>query len=1149
MSSHPFRFAPLPVIAAVLASVAPCPLDANPVQTTDLSGTWGFDPDNGPATTITVPGGGWYKQGFTTTNEADYSKTITIPDLGQPQVTKLKFGAVNYQAELFVDGTSIATSTQSHTAATFDLTGHVTPGSTHDIRLHVKGHGALLNSSNQSLVPNGARSWADFLPQGIFRSAELLVYPQVHIDDVFVKTSVENTSLSYDVWLRNASDSTADVTLSGNLTSWNGDAWSYPALPSQPVSIPANSTTKVTVGPVDWSLGSTSWWWPNVPYQDGYTAKLHDLNLSISGGGSHSTSVRFGFRECTQGPDGKGNTCYFLNGIRVNFRGDSLQGANYDRIDNGGQGDAFSTHPGFLPGTDGWPKAVRNFQRLNYNVVRIHQIPATPYMLDVCDELGLMIIDETAIRGAGNQQDFVGGHDHMVQHLKDLFTQNRNHASIVRQSISNEPDWSATNTDQFQIDLYNAAMEVDGTRPLSLDSGASPFNALAYPNFAVFPHYGEGNNKWGKYTDEVYERPDRPYGSGEFIWDKDNTRQGFAWFATATQEMRAKGASDIRPYTLLSAWASVIPGVETSQMQLENPPWNSAAYWPLYGEDNLPDPWANSQIQRVRAGFNPVLVVDADYWKANKLSNSNGDWPANVPTLQPGAETTRTLRIYNDTFHGTEVEVTWELRQDSATGPVTASGTIPAEVPLGYTAAEEITFTTPDAPDGTDLFLVLSSKKDGVGLYLETRQRFVILRRTKLAGTAFGATPPYSPDTGFANATDGDPSTYFDFHQPDGGHAGIDLGAGNARRITSIVFTPRTGFEERMVGGVFQVSNDGSDYKTVHQVTDTPSPGTSVLVQTYQAYRYLRYLGPAGSYGNIAEMAFFTGDGVPLAGTAFGTGPAWAAGFEFDKAADGDATTFFDHAEADGAHVGIDLGDGNQRIIGSIIYTPRASVNTVDAFEARMVGGRFQGSNDGVNYTTLHTIEAAPPPPGERISTTVFPKNATAWRFLRYLAPDGSHGNIAEMAFVPSNASPLQSWRMRNFGTTRDADMASSSANPDHDPLANVWEYFHGTDPRLPDPAPVQPAVAGNRLTLLFDRNTEATDLTAVVQAADSPQGAWTDLASSIQGASFTVMAAGASVSESGSGVIRSVTIGDVHEISDPPHPRRFMRLMLAEGM
>ena len=91
-----------------------------------------------------------------------------------------------------------------------------------------------------------------------------------------------------------------------------------------------------------------------------------------------------------------------LNGRRVNFRGDSIQGANYDNIDYHGVSDAYDTFPGFLKpsaGNAGWPKAVDNYLRLNYSSVRIHQVPATPYMLDVADEMGLMIQDETAIRG------------------------------------------------------------------------------------------------------------------------------------------------------------------------------------------------------------------------------------------------------------------------------------------------------------------------------------------------------------------------------------------------------------------------------------------------------------------------------------------------------------------------------------------------------------------------------------------------------------------------------------------------------------------------------------------------------------------------------------------------------------------------------
>jgi hypothetical protein len=728
------RFVPL-LLCGMLTLVG----KANPVQTVDLAGTWTFKPTSpsGNQTTIQVPGGGWKKQGFTC-KEADYSRSIAIPNIGQPQVTKIKFGAVNYQADLFVNEVFVASSTQSHTAATFDITNFVTPGNTYTVRVHVKGHDALLTSSGRSLMPNGAGSWSPTLPDGIFRSAEVLVYPQVHIEDVFVKPSVTNANLSYDVWVRNASSSTANVTLSGGLTSWNSDSWSYPSLPSQAVSIPANTTTKVTVGSVAWNLGTTSYWWPNVPYVAGYTAKLHNLNLSISDGASHSTSVRFGFRECKQASDGPNSVVYLLNGTRVNFRGDSLQGANYDRIDvnggqAGGQGNAYDTLPGFLPGANGWPKAVDNYQRLNYNVVRIHQIPASPYMLDVCDEKGLMIIDETGIRGAGDQQDFIQGRANMVNHVKQLFTRDRNHPSIVRLSISNEPDHSQTDSVDFQEALYAAAMSVDGTRPISIDAAwydfqaTSQYGGLDYDNFSVFRHYGTTNGMFGQYTDEVFPVTNRPYGSGEHIWDRDNTAQGFTWFATSTANMRLKNASDIRPYTLLSAWASVIPGVSTSQMQLENPPWNSTALYPLYGENNLANPWANAQIQRLQTACNPVLVADTACWESTKLSDANGAWPAAAPFVAPNTATTRSLTVFNDTFSGgTSVNVAWELRQTSPTGTLATSGSFTATVPYGYRTVQNISFTTPNVANGTKLFLVLIASKGGVELFRENAQYFTV---------------------------------------------------------------------------------------------------------------------------------------------------------------------------------------------------------------------------------------------------------------------------------------------------------------------------------------------------------------------------------------------------------------------------------------
>ncbi|HEY0494112.1 MAG TPA: beta-galactosidase, partial [Kutzneria sp.] len=64
------------------------------IASVDLAGTWSFTPTGRGATSITVPGGGWYKQGFTDVNEAVYSRNITVPDSGQPQSTWIEFGAV-----------------------------------------------------------------------------------------------------------------------------------------------------------------------------------------------------------------------------------------------------------------------------------------------------------------------------------------------------------------------------------------------------------------------------------------------------------------------------------------------------------------------------------------------------------------------------------------------------------------------------------------------------------------------------------------------------------------------------------------------------------------------------------------------------------------------------------------------------------------------------------------------------------------------------------------------------------------------------------------------------------------------------------------------------------------------------------------------
>jgi hypothetical protein len=729
----------------------------------DLSGVWSFTPAGQGTTSITVPGGGWYKQGFTNVGEAVYSRTITVPNTGQPQSAWIDFGAVNNQATLSVDGHVVATQTTAFTPSNFDITPFAAPGTTHTISVDVKGRNALKNPANGDYLVPDAAEWSEAIPQGIYRSAFLRVYPAVYVSDTFVRTSVTNRTLTYDVSVTNTSGSARSVTLTGSLASDSGSSFSYPALPSTTVPVAAHSTAKVTVGPVAWNLGTTSYWWPNVPYRSGYRAQLHDLAVHATTDDGHTSdaSYRFGFRETVQNGE-----YYYLNGVRVNSRGDSLQGADFDRINSGGASDAYDMLPGFLPpstGNGGWPQAVDNYQRLNYNVVRIHQEPGSPYMLDVADEMGLMVIDETAIRGTCSCQDFVAGHDNMVNHAQALTLRDRNHPAIIRWSQSNEADISSFDSEPFEQNLYTAMNGNDGTRPISVDTAwnTNPYPTLLNGNFTAFSHYIDGIGMYGEARTSLAGRPD---GEGEYVWNKSNTKQGFEWFATATVAKRAKDASDLRPYTLLSGWAGFVPGVRSTDFTPEE------GGHPVYGADNLTDPWSNPQIQRIQAAFNPIAAVDLPYWSASGPSDANGTFPRpqSVPTYPYNSAVARNVTVFNDDFSNTAVGLTWTAYLNQVGGTVIASGSTNLTIPLGSRVTQPISFTAP--ANGARVYLVLSTTKGGTTTFTDSVEYLNLGFSTNVDdaatsvtyagswGHASGGSGPYNGTNSYSNVS-GDTAT------------------------------------------------------------------------------------------------------------------------------------------------------------------------------------------------------------------------------------------------------------------------------------------------------------------------------------------------------------------------------------------------------
>ncbi|MGP4040362.1 cohesin domain-containing protein [Gracilibacillus sp. D59] len=128
-----------------------------------------------------------------------------------------------------------------------------------------------------------------------------------------------------------------------------------------------------------------------------------------------------------------------------------------------------------------------------------------------------------------------------------------------------------------------------------------------------------------------------------------------------------------------------------------------------------------------------------------------------------------------------------------------------------------------------------------------------------------------------------------------------------------------------------------------------------------------------------------------LTGTPFGAGPPWAPGGEFDKALDGDITTFYDYSEANGGYTGIDAGEDNQVVLSEVRFYPR------EGFTRRMTGGKIQGSNvsSTEGFVDLYTIPSEPES-GWNVAEIQTEKS---YRYLRYMSPDGGYGNIAELEF------------------------------------------------------------------------------------------------------------------------------------------------------
>jgi beta-galactosidase len=137
---------------------------------------------------------------------------------------------------------------------------------------------------------------------------------------------------------------------------------------------------------------------------------------------------------------------FFLNGKSVKVKG------TCNHQDHAGLGAA-------LPDAVQYNR-VRKLQEMGCNAIRTSHNPPTPELLNACDELGMLVFDETRMMSSNPEG---------LAQFGDLVRRDRNHPSVFMWSMGNEEAQANTETGLHILTAMKAvATAYDGSRPVSI---------------------------------------------------------------------------------------------------------------------------------------------------------------------------------------------------------------------------------------------------------------------------------------------------------------------------------------------------------------------------------------------------------------------------------------------------------------------------------------------------------------------------------------------------------------------------------------------------------------------------------------------------------------------------------------------------------
>ncbi|MBN1893101.1 DUF4982 domain-containing protein, partial [bacterium] len=347
----------------------------------------------------------------------------------------IEFDGIYQDGEVWLNGHSLGRRPYGYIPVRYEMTPHLCPDGRENI---------LAVRADNSKQPNSR--W--YSGSGIYRNVRIVFTDSVAIDQwgVFIATpeiSEKSASVSIKIRVRNATKRKRAVVLRTELVDPKGRKV---ATVSTSKILPADSTVEIAQNAAvpDPEL------WSDVEKPPLYKAVSHIL----SGGRlTDDLSTTFGIRSFTFDPD----SGLFLNGKRTLLRGVC------NHHDLGCLGSAVNRR--------GLERQLELLQKMGCNAIRTSHNPPAPELLDLCDRMGFLVMDEIfdMWKKAKNPHDYHLYFDEWHRRdLEDWIRRDRNHPSVIMWSIGNEilEQWDPSGTAIAQ-ELAATVRSLDPTRPVT----------------------------------------------------------------------------------------------------------------------------------------------------------------------------------------------------------------------------------------------------------------------------------------------------------------------------------------------------------------------------------------------------------------------------------------------------------------------------------------------------------------------------------------------------------------------------------------------------------------------------------------------------------------------------------------------------------